>query len=100
MPNFLNKTLDLNPSLKDWDSFRQSLYQNANFLSLLESSAVASELSTTLWNQDLYSARLLWNWLDNQGKLSATLKSQIEQAAIAANLTQEWEAVTYPLEEP
>lgn len=85
---------DYIPPPQDWAGFRAALYSNPEFLSLIDTSPIASELSTTLWNQDATSARKLWAWLKANNKITASLEASIESAAINANLAYEWAAVT------
>lgn len=83
------------PEGGDWEAFRAALYSDPEYLALLDSSGVAADLNNLIWQKQFTPlATQLWGWLEDNGKLSDTLKAAIATAATEAGLQNELAIVT------
>lgn len=77
-----------------WQQFALTMNSNMEWLELVDTGGVAAEMARYASMGDLANTRTYYQFLNNKGRLTGTLKAAIAQAATDANLTAELAIVT------
>lgn len=80
--------------VRQWAELATRMNANIDWKRLVKSNGAAAELARYVSLQDVANARAYWLFLDSEGDLSESLKSDIAAAAAACNLTDLFVQIT------